>query len=89
MWLHHWFPSVHENVADKISHYCQSPPEGAIIQSNIMKGKQKCENTAKYSQTGSIKMQKKICINRHIIKYYVITEHILTHGVSMETDSED
>lgn len=32
------------------------------------------------------KIQKKTCINRHIIKYYVVTEHILIHGVAMETD---
>lgn len=32
------------------------------------------------------KIQKKTCINRHIIKYYVVTEHILFHGVAMETD---
>lgn len=48
-----------------------------MIQSNIMKEEtKKCEDTAKYSITGSITYKKKkICINRHIIKYYVITEY--------------
>lgn len=70
-----------------MSHYCKSPPGGAMIQSNIME--EETNVRAKYSITGSIKYkkqkQKKICINRHIIKYYVITEHILIHGVAMET----
>lgn len=59
-----------------------------MIQSNIMKAEpKKCEDAAKYSITGGIKIQKKqkkkICINRHIIKYYVITEHVLVHGAAM------
>lgn len=88
-WLHHRFPSVHVNVADRMSRYCRSPPGGAMIQSNIMKEEtttKNCEDTTKYSLTSSVKYKKKkIHINRHIIKYNVITEHIL-HRVAMETD---
>lgn len=94
-WLHHWFPSVHISVADRTSHNCKSPPGGAMIQSNNEKRNKKTqtknrEDTTQYSLTGSVKYKKKkrkkLCINRHIIKYNVITEHIFIHGVAMETD---
>ena len=72
----------------RMSHYRECPPGGALIQSNRMREgtTKKCEDTAKYSITGIIryknktKNKPKICINRHIIKYYVITEHVLVHG---------
>lgn len=45
----------------------------------------KCEDTAQSVLTGSLKYNKKICINRHV-KYYLITEHILICGAAMETE---
>lgn len=76
-WLHHWFPSVHVN------------------KSLLQESTGRCYDTVKHDgnkmwghckifHNRQHKIQKKICINRHIIKYYVITEHILIHGVAME-----
>lgn len=57
-----------------------------MTQSNIMKEEPKMGGHNKVFPYRQHKIQKKICINRHIIKYNVITEQILICGVAMETD---
>lgn len=59
----HRFLSVHVRVADRMSHYRECPPGGAMIQSNVMsafkiKRQKKSEDTAKHSITGGIKYRK-------------------------------
>ena len=76
-WLHHWFPSVHVNksLLQESTGRCYDTVKH---NGNKMWGHRKIFHNRQH------KIQKKICINRHIIKYYVITEHILIHGVAME-----
>lgn len=84
----HRFLSVHVSVADRMSHYRECPPGGAMIQSNVMRAFQIKRQTEKkwghckafHNRRHKIE-KRRICINRHIIKYYVITEHVLFHGL--------
>lgn len=56
-------------------------------QPNIVEAQRKHSEIRMKSKKKNGKKKIPTCINRHIIKYYVVTEHTLVHGFDMEADS--